>query len=140
MRTDPGLPARFGLVFVGGAVGTLARYLLSLALPYDAAHPPGYAVLVANVLGSFLIGVLAAAPPRSDRLGAAEWRLLLGTGVLGGFTTYSAFTLDAFSAAVGYGDSATGWLVWFVLGQIVAGVAAALAGLAVGHALGRSRG
>lgn len=75
---------RILLVALGGTVGTAARLGLGLALP-DAGGVP-VAVLVANVLGALLIGVLAARIPASTDL-----RLLLGTGVLGGFTTYSAF-------------------------------------------------
>lgn len=130
--TAPGLPTRFALVFVGGAVGSLARYAVTLAVPHDPTASPSYAVALVNVVGSFLIGVLATAPLGTRRLDASGWRLLLGTGVLGGFTTYSAFTVDAFAAAAGYGDLLTGWWIWFVLGQIVLGVLVALAGMALG--------
>ena len=136
----PGMAARFALVFVGGAFGSLARYAVTLALPHDPVASPSYAVALVNVLGSFLIGLLATAPLGSRRLDASGRRLLLGTGVLGGFTTYSAFTLDAFAAASGYGDLRTGWWIWFVLGQILLGVVAALAGMALGDATGRGRG
>jgi CrcB protein len=75
---------RILLVAVGGTVGTAARLGLGLALPDAGGFP--VAVLIANILGAFLIGVLAARLPASTDL-----RLMLGTGVLGGFTTYSAF-------------------------------------------------
>ncbi len=145
-----GVGARFALVFVGGAVGSLVRFAVVSALPHDAAASPSYAVALVNVLGSFLIGVLATVPlgaasplpgpaGRVRRLDASGWRLLLGTGVLGGFTTYSAFTLDAFAAATGYGDLLTGWWIWFALGQLLLGVLAALAGMALGGLAGRGR-
>lgn len=133
--TTPGLPTRFALVFVGGALGSLARYAVTLALPHDPTASPSHAVALVNVVGSFLIGVLATAPLGTHRLDASGWRLLLGTGVLGGFTTYSAFTVDAFAAVVGYGDLLTGWWIWFVLAQIVLGVLAALAGMTLGGML-----
>ena len=72
------------LVALGGTLGTAARLGLGLLLPDLGGFP--LAVLPANVLGALLIGVVAARLPAS-----AELRLLLGTGVLGGFTTYSAF-------------------------------------------------
>jgi fluoride exporter len=80
-------------IAVGGVAGAEARYGLSIALP----HPPGtwpWATLITNVLGSALIGVLMtvlASLSRPPRL----VRPLLGVGVLGGFTTFSTFALDA---------------------------------------------
>ncbi|MFP3786239.1 fluoride efflux transporter FluC, partial [Burkholderia sp. SIMBA_024] len=72
------------LVALGGTIGTAARLGLGVAIPDQGGFP--VAVLVANILGAFLIGVVAA------RLAAStDLRLPLGTGVLGGFTTYSAF-------------------------------------------------
>ena len=74
-------------VALGGAAGSLARYGVNRAAL--AAFGPGVSVatLIVNVLGSFLMGLLA---PR-----AAGWAPLLTTGLLGGFTTFSAFSLDA---------------------------------------------
>ncbi|MBR0654212.1 CrcB family protein [Plastoroseomonas arctica] len=75
-------------VALGGALGSVARYLLTLAsiAQFGVAFPWG--TLAINVLGSALIGVVAG-------LGiGGEWRLFLVTGVLGGFTTFSAFSLE----------------------------------------------
>ena len=76
------------LVAVGGAVGSVLRYLTSVvALEWlGAAFPWG--TLAVNAIGSLVIGAMAGA----DVEGSA--RLLLVTGVLGGFTTFSAFSLD----------------------------------------------
>ncbi|MFT4156964.1 MAG: CrcB family protein [Microbacterium sp.] len=107
-------------VAAGGTVGTAARLALGLALP-DAGVLP---VLLANLIGAFLIGALTARLPA-----AIELRLLLGTGVLGGFTTYSAFVMgtvelwaDAPALAIGY-----------ALGSLVLGLAAAALGLRAGR-------
>ena len=70
------------LVFVGGGLGALLRYLVSLG----AQGPLG--TLAINVAGSFLIGLLVAMP-------TGNVRLFLAVGLLGGFTTFSAFSLDA---------------------------------------------
>ncbi|MBW6400194.1 CrcB family protein [Roseomonas sp. HJA6] len=77
------------LVALGGAAGSVLRYLTSvLALEWlGAAFPWG--TLTVNAIGSFAIGALAGA----DVEGGA--RLLLVTGLLGGFTTFSAFSLEA---------------------------------------------
>ena len=76
------------LVAVGGALGSLARYGVAVAMPPGRATLP-VATLLVNVLGCLLLGVLVGALPR------ARWlRPLLGTGVLGGFTTFSTFALE----------------------------------------------
>lgn len=79
------------LVGAGGFVGSVARYLMSTAImrmPASAGFP--YGTLAVNVVGCFLIGLLAA---KSDALGN-DSRLLMMTGLLGGFTTFSAFGLE----------------------------------------------
>ena len=70
-------------VALGGAIGAVLRYLTGLALAFP------FGTLAVNILGSFLIGVLWVA--LADR---GHWAPLLTTGVLGGFTTFSAFSLD----------------------------------------------
>ncbi len=79
----------FVLVFLGGGLGALTRYLLSLALPHQPFGFP-FATLCVNVLGCLLIGCAASALP----LQSVSLRLFLMAGVLGGFTTYSAFALE----------------------------------------------
>lgn len=73
------------LVAAGGAVGAVARYLVGAALP---AHPLA-ATLAVNLLGCLLLGLLVGRRPDDPVL-----RPLLGTGVLGGFTTFSALALQ----------------------------------------------
>jgi CrcB protein len=77
------------LVFVGGGLGALLRYLAALTIGGPLA------TLAVNVVGSFAIGLLAATLP----LDPHPARLLLMTGLLGGFTTFSAFSLDAVALA-----------------------------------------
>ncbi len=79
-------------VVVGGAAGVAARAALVLPIPADA-HPLVLPAVTAaiNITGSFALGALAGA--LGDR--RPGLRLLLGTGVLGGFTTYSAFAVQA---------------------------------------------
>ena len=77
-------------VALGGAAGSLARWQLGIWLRAAGGFP--YATLLVNVSGSFLIGLLAAYCAKQT---PAEWlRLGLMTGVLGGFTTFSAFSLE----------------------------------------------
>lgn len=82
------------LVFIGGGLGSAARYGISaLGIRWWGAVFP-WPTLVINVLGSFLMGALVG---WFSRLGDAhqDARLFLATGVLGGFTTFSTFSLEA---------------------------------------------
>ncbi|CAN5437594.1 fluoride efflux transporter CrcB [soil metagenome] len=88
---DPRLVA---LVALGGMVGTTGRYLLSEALPSRGGWP--VATFVANVVGSFLLGALLEALLRrgSETPRRRAVRLGIGTGVLGGFTTFSSLAIE----------------------------------------------
>jgi fluoride exporter len=115
------------LVAFGGALGSIARYGASRLWP---ASPGGWPVptLTVNVLGSFAIGLIymyvAARGVSADNA-----RLFWMTGVLGGFTTYSAFALES----VLLGFSVTG--VVYVLSTLVGCLLAALLGMKIGTVL-----
>lgn len=82
------------LVAAGGAIGAVARYLAgvqSLRL-FGGGWP--YGTLAVNVLGGLAMGVLVAVLALRGGADQERWRLLLGVGVLGGFTTFSAFSLE----------------------------------------------
>ncbi len=85
----------FVWVAIGGAIGSVLRYGVNLAVPYMFGDNFPWATLTVNVVGSFLMGLCAAflAEKFSDQ---TDLRLFLTTGVLGGFTTFSAFSLDVF--------------------------------------------
>jgi len=82
------------LVAAGGAIGAVLRYTIGLSI--TARTTPGFPwnTLAVNVVGAFLIGVLMALPLGSGVSGAS-WRLFLATGVLGGFTTFSALSYES---------------------------------------------
>lgn len=116
-------------VSVGGAVGALGRYGLGLALPHDAGAFPG-ATFAINVSGCLLIGALIVL--------VTEWRPvhplvrpLLGTGVLGGYTTFSTYAVDAhlMAAAARYATAAA-----YVVGTLLAAVAATWVGMRLARA------
>src|SRR5688500_14035690 len=83
-----------GLVALGGALGAACRHLVNLgALRFFG---PGFPVgtLTVNVLGGFLMGFLAGFLALRSETGGQGLRLFLATGILGGFTTFSAFSLE----------------------------------------------
>lgn len=78
-------------VAFGGAIGATLRYLLSISLPFTGTFPwPTWWV---NILGCFGAGLFLALSEKYTFL-QAEWRLFLVVGVLGGFTTFSSFSLE----------------------------------------------
>jgi fluoride exporter len=84
---------RFLWICLGGALGTGARYLVSGGVLRLLGSSFPYGTLAVNVLGSFLLGALMHVGLASDAL-SPGLRLALGTGVLGGFTTYSTFSYE----------------------------------------------
>ena len=110
------------VIAVGGVLGSLGRFgLAEIGGGLAVAHV--WATLAVNVIGSFAIGILATRLPATHD---AWWhRPFWITGVLGGFTTFSAFALDA---ATLLDDGQTVTALAYVVGRIVAGLLAAALG------------
>jgi fluoride exporter len=125
------------LVGLGGALGTAAREALSLAFPAVDGIP--YAIFAINVVGALLLGILLEALLRRgpDAGRRRRLRLLLGTGVLGGFTTYSALAADT---ARLYGEGATLPATLYALGTVVVGALATGIGVAIGARIAHAAG
>ncbi|GAA2086583.1 fluoride efflux transporter FluC [Actinomadura alba] len=92
-------------ISAGGVAGTLARYGLTVAFPHRLGGFP-WATFVINVAGCLLIGVLMVAINEAGRVHRLV-RPFLGVGVLGGFTTFSAYIVDT-QQAIAWGTPATG--------------------------------
>ena len=114
------------LVGAGGAVGAMARYGLSAQAVRTLGGAWPYGTLIANVLGGLLMGALAAVLAQRSGDEAERWRLLLGVGVLGGFTTFSAFSLEVVQMTE---RRAWGPAAVYSLGSVVLSVVAVLVGL-----------
>ncbi|WP_297112359.1 fluoride efflux transporter CrcB [uncultured Devosia sp.] len=84
----------FLLVGAGGAIGAVSRYGLSILVGRFWANSFPLATLLANVLGSCLMGILIGVLARMTPTISNEIRLFAAIGVLGGFTTFSSFSLD----------------------------------------------
>lgn len=122
-------------VALGGAVGSWLRYIVARlwirAVGPVAASAFPWATLTVNVGGSFAMGLLAGWLARHgapDAAGGESWRLLLGVGLLGGFTTFSAFSLEL-GSFIQRGSLGTAAL--YMLVSLIAGIAGLFAGLAL---------
>ncbi|MGA1835356.1 CrcB family protein [Herbiconiux sp. 11R-BC] len=121
-------------VFAGGALGTSLRYGLTLLLPTEGALPVTFAI---NVTGAFALGALnewVRGP--ADRWRARSISTFFGTGVLGGYTTYGMFAVDADGLL---DTSRVGDSILYGLATVVLGVAAAYGGTRAAGALRRGR-
>lgn len=118
-------------VMVGGAFGSAARYLTGRAtLAWFGPDFP-YGTLAVNLIGGLLMGVLTAALTRAGDL-AEPARLFLGVGVLGGFTTFSAFSLDVVAMIE---RGAPGTALFYALLSVIGSVLALFAGLIAARTL-----
>jgi CrcB protein len=122
---DPDLPPRsvtwaaVGLVFGGGVAGTAARYAVDQAVGPWGVWPA--ATFLVNVVGAFLLGVLLESLVRRGPDVGTRLRLLLGTGFLGAFTTYSALAVETDGLLRdGYASVAVGYAVATVVVGFVA--------------------
>ena len=116
-------------VALGGAAGSVLRYQAGRGMTHwlgaSAATAFPWATLAVNVLGSLAMGLLAGWLARSGDVGET-WRLLLGVGLLGGFTTFSAFSLELM---VLIERGTPGLALAYALVSVVAGLAALWLGL-----------
>ncbi len=118
------------IVFLGGGIGASLRALLLLWLaPWGAVLPAP--VLVANVLGAFVLGLVFVLADEAGLL-RAETRLFLAVGVLGGFTTFSTFGWGADQLLA---RGAVGAALIYLGSSLVGGVVGVTAGLAMARAL-----
>jgi fluoride exporter len=129
-------PAHLLAVWLGGTLGTASRYLIGLSVPHVGPFP--VATFGINVSGAFALGVLL----EGLALGGADQgrrrlvRLAVGTGFLGGFTTYSALAVETVSL---WRDGLPWAAAWYALGTVVVGAAAAAAGILVAARFRRVR-
>ncbi|ADG10021.1 fluoride efflux transporter CrcB [Caulobacter segnis] len=82
------------LVAAGGAVGSVARYLVGVGALRAFGSGWPYGTFTVNVVGGFLMGCLASWLAHRGAASSEPWRVLLGVGVMGGFTTFSSFSLE----------------------------------------------
>ena len=119
---------RFLLVAAGGAVGAVARYGLGLQAVRWLGSAWPYGTLGANLLGGLLMGLLSGWLSQKGGGDPERFRLLLGVGILGGFTTFSAFSLET---AAMIERRELGSALAYALVSVILSVVAVFAGLAL---------
>jgi CrcB protein len=112
-------------VALGGALGASARYMTNVAAMRLIGPGFPWGTVAANVAGSFLMGVIVVALAHKD---ATRMAPFLMTGLLGGYTTFSAFSLDALTI---WERGQTGLAAAYVLGSVILSLAGIVAGMAV---------
>jgi len=118
-------PVEIAALLVGGGLGAGARYLMDGAIMRGRSGVFPLGILMVNVLGSFLLGLLTGLGPAV----APAWVSILGVGVLGGFTTFSTVSVEtALLAERGRRD----WAWINLVGTLVLSLVAAAAGLLIG--------
>jgi len=120
------------IVFIGAGIGGALRHGVNLAALRLVGAGFGYGTLAVNIVGSFAMGVLAAYLALKGEV-AEPWRLFLATGVLGGFTTFSAFSMDT---ALLFERGELGLSALYVGVSVVGSIAALFAGLWIVRQLG----
>ena len=104
---------------VGSFIGGILRYLLSLLIHSKTATHFPLGTLTVNLIGCFLIGIVFGFFDKGQI--SQEWRLFLATGILGGFTTFSAFSIETFTL---FREGHSAYALLYVLASVVLGLLA----------------
>jgi fluoride exporter len=115
------------LVFIGGGIGSSLRHTLNLVFTRALGTAFPYHTFIINITGSIIMGLIAGYLAFKGEA-SQHWRLFLMTGVLGGYTTFSAFSLDT---ALLYARGEIALALLYVLGSVVLSIAGLFAGLAL---------
>jgi CrcB protein len=117
----------FFIVFLGGGLGAAISHGINLGVARLLGGGFPYATFIINITGSFVMGLMAAwFAFKGDA--SQHWRLFLTTGVLGGYTTFSTFSLDA---ALLYERDQLMLAAVYVIGSVALGLLGLFAGLAI---------
>lgn len=111
---------------LGSLIGGISRYLISLFIYNKGFIVFPYGTLAVNIIGCFLIGIVYGVSERSGL--SNEWRLFLATGVLGGFTTFSAFSYESISMLR---DGQTGPALLYIGASVLLGLLATWSGMSI---------
>lgn len=121
-ESQPVMLKHFLLVGLGGMIGSMLRYFFALIIK-PSSFP--YATLAVNILGCLVIGIVIGSAAKNGSLNE-HWKLFLATGICGGFTTFSAFSLECVALIEQQRYIA---MLMYVAISIVVGLAATFAGI-----------
>lgn len=113
------------IVGTGGFIGSVMRYLLQVFLEKGMTNTFPWGTFVANITGSFIIGIVYALAEKGNLMNA-EWRLFLAVGVCGGFTTFSSF---AYNNLTMLKENSLGQLFFNIGGSLFFGILAVYLGI-----------
>lgn len=115
------------LIGLGGCMGTMARYLCQRWFAVNYPGPFPYGTFLVNITGCFLIGLFWGMTFR-NWMSQESWKLFLMTGVCGGFTTFSAFTLEGMGLIR---EQKTGLFFLYTGASVLLGLLATYAGMRI---------
>jgi CrcB protein len=115
------------LVFIGGGIGSSLRHTINLVCTRALGTAFPYHTFIINITGSIIMGLIAGYLAFKGEA-SQHWRLFLMTGVLGGYTTFSAFSLDT---ALLYERGQIALALPYVFGSVVLSIVGLFAGLAL---------
>lgn len=119
--------ASYLVVFFGGGLGAMLRHLVNVTCARCIGTAFPYGTFIINISGSTVMGLIAGYLAFKGEA-SQPWRLFLMTGILGGYTTFSAFSLDA---ALLYERGEIGLAALYVVGSVVLSILGLFAGLAL---------
>jgi fluoride exporter len=116
------------LIGTGSFIGGVLRYWVSFPFLHRYPHGFPWGTLLVNIIGCFCIGILYGYAEKGFL--PKEWRLFLATGVLGGFTTFSAFSNESVTL---FNNGQYGYVMLYVLGSVMVGLLATFLGVYIGR-------
>jgi fluoride exporter len=111
---------------LGSSIGGMLRYVLAESIQQKQQSTLPFGTFTINVIGCFLIGIVFGIFDRGNL--SQEWRLFLATGLLGGFTTFSAFSMESVNLLR---DGQYWSVIIYVAGSVIIGLLATFAGISI---------
>jgi CrcB protein len=115
------------LIGLGGGIGSIARYLCQRGMALIYSNPFPWGTFTVNITGCFLIGIFWGMSWRSFETNES-WKLFLMTGLCGGYTTFSAFSLEGIGLLK---EQRTGLFFLYIAGTVLIGLFATYAGMKI---------
>ena len=119
------------IVGTGGFIGSVMRFLVQVFIERGMASTFPWGTFIANIAGSFIIGIVFALAEKGNLM-SAEWRIFLAVGICGGFTTFSSF---AYNNLMLLKENAFGQLFWNVGGSLFFSILAVYLGIILVRAI-----